>query len=160
MTVNQRAGFVPTNAGASLNKLALKNQLVAGLDNALETSLVNAGKEKQGLFLALFFSKARNAEHGTSLSHRFDDEHSGHHGVFGKMPGKLRFVCRHILENLARRVIIADFEQGDMKVEGTYVALRNVDAEVRPSFVGLKPGESIDVEAPIGLLKFEIVEIN
>ena len=42
--------------------------------------------------------------------------------------------------------IIADFEQGDMKVEGTYVALRNVDAEVRPSFVGLKPGESIDVD--------------
>ena len=42
--------------------------------------------------------------------------------------------------------LIADFEQGDMKIEGTYVALRNVDEKVRPSFVGLKPGDSIDVD--------------
>ena len=42
--------------------------------------------------------------------------------------------------------LIADFEQGDMKIEGTYVALRNVDESVRSSFVGLKPGDSIDVD--------------
>ena len=42
--------------------------------------------------------------------------------------------------------LIADFEQGDMKIEGTYVALRNVDEQVRPSFVGLKPGDSLDVD--------------
>ena len=42
--------------------------------------------------------------------------------------------------------IIADFEQGDTKVEGTYVALRNVDEKVRPSFIGLKPGDSLDVD--------------
>ncbi len=41
--------------------------------------------------------------------------------------------------------IIVDFEQGETKVEGTYVALRNVAEGVRPSFVGLKPGDSIDV---------------
>ena len=36
--------------------------------------------------------------------------------------------------------IIVDFEQGDMKVEGTYVALRNVAEVARPSFIGVKPG--------------------
>ena len=39
-----------------------------------------------------------------------------------------------------------DFEQGETKVEGTYVALRNVDEKVRPSFIGLKAGDSIDVD--------------
>ena len=34
--------------------------------------------------------------------------------------------------------IIVDFEQGDMKVEGTYVALRNVAEPARASFVGVK----------------------
>ena len=41
--------------------------------------------------------------------------------------------------------IIVDFEQGDMKVEGTYVALRNVAEAVRPSFVGVKAGDVLDV---------------
>ena len=41
--------------------------------------------------------------------------------------------------------IIVDFEQGDMKVEGTYVALRNVAEGVRKSFVGVKPGDVLDV---------------
>ena len=41
--------------------------------------------------------------------------------------------------------IIVDFEQGDMKVEGTYVALRNVAEASRASFVGVKPGDVLDV---------------
>ena len=41
--------------------------------------------------------------------------------------------------------IIVDFEQGDMKVEGTYVALRNVAEAARASFVGVKPGDVLDV---------------
>ena len=41
--------------------------------------------------------------------------------------------------------IIVDLEQGDTKVEGTYIALRNVAEAVRPSFVGLKAGDSIEV---------------
>ena len=41
--------------------------------------------------------------------------------------------------------IIVDFEQGDMKVEGTYVALRNVAEAARQSFVGVKPGDVLDV---------------
>ena len=41
--------------------------------------------------------------------------------------------------------IIVDFEQGDMKVEGTYVALRNVAEATRKSFVGVKPGDVLDV---------------
>lgn len=41
--------------------------------------------------------------------------------------------------------IIVDFEQGDMKVEGTYVALRNVAEAARKSFVGVKPGDVLDV---------------
>ena len=41
--------------------------------------------------------------------------------------------------------IIVDFEQGDMKVEGTYVALRNVAEVARPSFIGVKPGDVLDV---------------
>ena len=41
--------------------------------------------------------------------------------------------------------IIVDFEQGDMKVEGTYVALRNVAEAARSSFVGVKSGDVLDV---------------
>ena len=41
--------------------------------------------------------------------------------------------------------MIVDFEQGETKVEGAYVALRNVSEAVRPSFVGLKPGDTLDV---------------
>jgi trigger factor len=41
--------------------------------------------------------------------------------------------------------LIADFVQGENKVEGTYVALRSVAEAVRPSFVGLKPGQTIEV---------------
>ncbi len=41
--------------------------------------------------------------------------------------------------------IIVDFEQGETKVEGTYVALRNVSEAARKSFVGVKPGDVLDV---------------
>ena len=41
--------------------------------------------------------------------------------------------------------IIVDFEQGDMKVEGTYVAVRNVAEAARASFVGVKAGDVLDV---------------
>jgi len=41
--------------------------------------------------------------------------------------------------------IIVDFEQGDTKVEGTYVAIRNVAEDVRPAFVGIKPGDVLNV---------------
>jgi len=41
--------------------------------------------------------------------------------------------------------IIVDFVQEDMKVEGAYVALRSVDEKVRPAFVGVKPGDVLDV---------------
>ena len=45
----------------------------------------------------------------------------------------------------AEDFIIVDFEQGETKIEGTYVALRNVSEAVRPSFIGLKAGDTIDV---------------
>ena len=41
--------------------------------------------------------------------------------------------------------IIVDFEQGETKVEGTYVALRSVAEAARQSFVGVKPGDVLDV---------------
>ena len=41
--------------------------------------------------------------------------------------------------------IIVDFEQGETKVEGTYVALRKVAEAARASFVGVKPGDVLDV---------------
>ena len=41
--------------------------------------------------------------------------------------------------------IIVDFEQGDTKVEGTYVAIRNIDEAVRQSFIGIKPGETREI---------------
>ena len=45
----------------------------------------------------------------------------------------------------AEDFIIVDFEQGETKVEGTYVALRNVAEPARNSFVGVKPGDVLDV---------------
>ena len=41
--------------------------------------------------------------------------------------------------------IIVDFEQGETKVEGTYVAIRNVAESVRKSFIGVKAGDVMDV---------------
>lgn len=48
-------------------------------------------------------------------------------------------------EAKAEDFIIVDFEQEDMKVEGAYVALRSVAEDVRPSFVGLKAGDTLNV---------------
>ena len=45
----------------------------------------------------------------------------------------------------AEDFIIVDFEQGETKVEETYVAIRNIDEAVRDSFVGIKVGETRDV---------------
>ena len=41
--------------------------------------------------------------------------------------------------------IIVDFEQGETKVEGTYVALRSVAAAAKASFVGVKAGDVVEV---------------
>ena len=41
--------------------------------------------------------------------------------------------------------IIVDFEQGDLKVEGTYVAIRSIAEAVKASFVGVKAGDVLDV---------------
>ena len=41
--------------------------------------------------------------------------------------------------------IIVDFEQGETKVEGTYVALRSVAATAKASFVGVKAGDVVEV---------------
>ena len=41
--------------------------------------------------------------------------------------------------------IIVDFEQGDLKVEGTYVALRSISEAAKSQFVGVKAGDVLDV---------------
>ena len=41
--------------------------------------------------------------------------------------------------------IIVDFEQGDLKVEGTYVALRSISEASKAQFVGVKAGDVLDV---------------
>ena len=41
--------------------------------------------------------------------------------------------------------IIVDFEQGENKVEGTYVAIRNIAEAVRNNFVGVKVGDVLNV---------------
>ena len=41
--------------------------------------------------------------------------------------------------------IIVDFVNGETKVEDAYVALRNVTAEAKSAFIGIKAGDSIDV---------------
>lgn len=42
--------------------------------------------------------------------------------------------------------IIVDLEQGETRIEGAYVSIRNVDEAQRPSFIGLKAGDVIDVD--------------
>ena len=41
--------------------------------------------------------------------------------------------------------IIVDFEQGDLKVEGPYVALRSISEAAKANFVGVKAGDVLDV---------------
>ena len=41
--------------------------------------------------------------------------------------------------------IIVDFEQGDMKVEDTYVAIRNIAEAAKDSFIGVKAGDVLEV---------------
>ena len=41
--------------------------------------------------------------------------------------------------------IIADLEQGENKVEGTYITLRQMAQEAKGQFIGKKPGESFEV---------------
>lgn len=42
--------------------------------------------------------------------------------------------------------IIVDLEQGETRIEGAYVSIRNVDEAQRSSFIGLKVGDVIDVD--------------
>ena len=42
-------------------------------------------------------------------------------------------------------IIIADLEQGENKVEGTYITLRQMAEEAKGQFLGKKPGESFEV---------------
>lgn len=44
---------------------------------------------------------------------------------------------------------IADFEQGDFKVEGTYVAMRNIAEAAKASVLGKKPGDVIEVDVNV-----------
>ena len=46
---------------------------------------------------------------------------------------------------MADDFIIVDFEQGDLKVEGTYVALRSISEAAKDQFVGVKAGDVLDV---------------
>ena len=41
--------------------------------------------------------------------------------------------------------IIADLDNGTLKVDGAYISLRNVAEAVQPAFVGIKAGDSLDV---------------
>ena len=41
--------------------------------------------------------------------------------------------------------LIVDFAQGDLKVEGTYVALRSIAEAAKASFVGVKAGDVVEV---------------
>lgn len=41
--------------------------------------------------------------------------------------------------------IIADLDNGEIKVDGAYISLRSVAEAVRPSFIGLKAGKTIQV---------------
>ena len=45
--------------------------------------------------------------------------------------------------------IIVDFEQGDLKVEGTYVALRSIAEPAKAEFVGVKAGDVVDVNVNV-----------
>jgi len=45
----------------------------------------------------------------------------------------------------AEDFLVVDFAQEDMKVEGAYVALRSVAEAVRPAFIGVKAGETLNV---------------
>jgi len=45
----------------------------------------------------------------------------------------------------AEDFLVVDFAQEDMKVEGAYVALRSVAEEVRPAFIGVKAGDTLNV---------------
>lgn len=43
--------------------------------------------------------------------------------------------------------IIADLEQGETKIEGTYITLRQIeDADVKALFIGKKPGDSFEID--------------
>ena len=79
--------------------LGLEPQRVAGLADALEADLVDAGEEadpavewaggraRRGIRRAAFGRRAGGRQRGR-LGERFDDEHAGHHGIAGEVPGE------------------------------------------------------------------------
>ena len=64
VAVDQRTGFAPADVGPILNVAALEDELIAGLNNALEAHAVDARKIKKRLLLAFFFRQTRHDEHG------------------------------------------------------------------------------------------------
>ncbi len=41
--------------------------------------------------------------------------------------------------------LVADLEQGENRIEGTYIALRNVSEAAKKQFIGVKPGDTFEV---------------
>src|SRR5204863_8553668 len=73
--------------------LAAERELVAGLDDALEADVVDAGEERD-LSTVLLFGQHR---HRPGLGERLDHDHAGHDRPAGEVPGKEPLVAANVL---------------------------------------------------------------
>ena len=92
------------------DELAFDHKLIAGLNDALEARVVDAGKVEEAVLRIDFVGDAGERNDGAGLSHRLDDEHARHDGHVREVPRELRFVGRHILDRHDGRQIVGKFD--------------------------------------------------
>ena len=92
------------------DELAFDHKLIAGLNDALEARVVDAGKVEEAVLRIDFVGDAGERNDGAGLSHRLDDEHARHDGHVREVSRELRFVGRHILDRHDGRQIVGKFD--------------------------------------------------
>ena len=106
--------------------LGLEAQRVAGLHDALEAHLVDAGEEAD--LAARAAARSSRGGDGGRLGERLDDEHAGHDGVAGEVPGEPEVV---VAQRAAGYAAHARLELDDLVDEQEGRAVRQQRLDLR-----------------------------
>lgn len=99
LAVDLGFGFKDAETELLTDEAAFDHELVAGLHDALEAGVVDAGEVEEAVLAIHVFGETGKGHDGAGLGHGFNDEDAGHHGNLREVARELRFVHRHVLDH-------------------------------------------------------------